>query len=420
MRLPQSSGDPLSIRLVFVALFLLASISPLYARTSQQLSSSPANLRFGSVIVAQSESQSVSLTNSGTTGVTISAISVSGSGYSVSGLNLPVVVAAGQSVSLNVIFTPTAGGWVGGSVTVSSNASNSSLKIGLHANGVTSDPLAAAPSTLSFGQVTVGSQQTSSLVLTNIGSGSETITAFQTTGSAFSVSGPTLPTTLGQGQSLTLNVTFTPKSSGLINGSVYVPGPGLNIPLTGTGSTTLGQLTVAPTSINFGNVNTGSSTTLPATISASGASVTVTSASSSSSLFSISGASFPFTLSAGQSTQLNLVFAPTNTGSASATVTLISNASNSKATESLSGTGISPQYSVNLSWNASSSPVTGYNVYRGTTSGVYSKINSSLDPTTAYTDTSVAGGMTYYYAATAVNSSGQESGYSSPIQVSIP
>jgi fibronectin type 3 domain-containing protein len=75
---------------------------------------------------------------------------------------------------------------------------------------------------------------------------------------------------------------------------------------------------------------------------------------------------------------------------------------------------------VTLSWTASTSPVSGYNVYRGTTSGVYTKINSALDPSTSYTDNTVASGTTYYYAATAVNSSGQESGYSSPIQVSVP
>jgi len=59
-------------------------------------------------------------------------------------------------------------------------------------------------------------------------------------------------------------------------------------------------------------------------------------------------------------------------------------------------------------------------VYRGTTSGVYTKINSSLDPGTSYTDSTVASGTTYYYAATSVNSSGQESTYSSPIQVAVP
>jgi fibronectin type 3 domain-containing protein len=64
----------------------------------------------------------------------------------------------------------------------------------------------------------------------------------------------------------------------------------------------------------------------------------------------------------------------------------------------------------------------GYNVYRSTgSSGSYAKVNSALDPNTAYTDNTVASGATYYYEATAVNSSGQESARSTPpVVASIP
>jgi hypothetical protein len=62
---------------------------------------------------------------------------------------------------------------------------------------------------------------------------------------------------------------------------------------------------------------------------------------------------------------------------------------------------------VNLSWTASDSTVTGYNVYRSTTSGGESTtpLNSSpLSPTaTSYQDTSVLAGNTYYYTVKGVN-----------------
>jgi fibronectin type 3 domain-containing protein len=62
--------------------------------------------------------------------------------------------------------------------------------------------------------------------------------------------------------------------------------------------------------------------------------------------------------------------------------------------------------------------VIGYNIYRGTASaGPYSKINSSLNAATTYSDNSVADGQTYYYVSTAVNSNNQESAYSSPPQM---
>jgi fibronectin type 3 domain-containing protein len=76
---------------------------------------------------------------------------------------------------------------------------------------------------------------------------------------------------------------------------------------------------------------------------------------------------------------------------------------------------------VSIWWNPSSD-VAGYNVYRSTSSsGSYSKINSALDANTAYTDSTVTSGNTYYYAATSVNSSGQESSLSTPpVQAVVP
>ena len=79
-------------------------------------------------------------------------------------------------------------------------------------------------------------------------------------------------------------------------------------------------------------------------------------------------------------------------------------------------------HAVSLNWVASSSPnVIGYNIYRGASStGPFSKINSSLIGGTSYSDGSVQAGQTYYYVATAVNSSGQESSYSTSITAVIP
>jgi hypothetical protein len=81
------------------------------------------------------------------------------------------------------------------------------------------------------------------------------------------------------------------------------------------------------------------------------------------------------------------------------------------------------QHSVDLSWNApTSANIVGYNVYRGqVVSGPYSKINiGGLVASTIYSDTSVANGMTYYYAATVVDSGGRESAHSNQAQATIP
>jgi hypothetical protein len=87
----------------------------------------------------------------------------------------------------------------------------------------------------------------------------------------------------------------------------------------------------------------------------------------------------------------------------------------------LTGSG-SSSHSVSLSWTAStSSTVVGYNIYRGTTSGgSYTKLNSSLVTTTGYTDTTVLSGQTYYYVATAVDSTNVESADSNQAQAVVP
>ena len=81
-----------------------------------------------------------------------------------------------------------------------------------------------------------------------------------------------------------------------------------------------------------------------------------------------------------------------------------------------------PSHSVTLSWAPSSSPdVAGYYVYRGMTAkGPFEKLNSDPTRDTTYTDTAVVSGTTYYYVVTAVDSSGNESGYSNVAEATVP
>ena len=79
----------------------------------------------------------------------------------------------------------------------------------------------------------------------------------------------------------------------------------------------------------------------------------------------------------------------------------------------MTGTGTgATQHTVDPTWTASTNAVS-CNIYRGTVpGGPYTMINTSPDSTTAYADNTVVSGSTYYYVATAVNASSEESGYS--------
>ena len=148
----------------------------------------------------------------------------------------------------------------------------------------------------------------------------------------------------------------------------------------------------------------------------------ISSATTSNVEFTLSGTAYPLTIAAGKSVSLTAKFAPQSSGAASGKFSLASNAPNSPTVITLAGTGVAAsQHHANLSWQASASSVAGYNVYRGTKSGgPYSKINSSINASTSFSDGSVLAGQTYYYVVTAVNSQGTESGYSAEVKVVIP
>jgi hypothetical protein len=218
---------------------------------------------------------------------------------------------------------------------------------------------------------------------------------------------------------------FTPTATGAASGTLAIVSDAVNSPLnvavSGTG-TAQGQLSVTPGTLNFGNVIVGANSALTGSLSATGAPVTVTSGSSNSGEFVLSGATFPTTVAAGQSTSFTVTFTPNASGAASASLTFLSNASNSPTSESLTGNGQAPQpHSADLSWNASQSPgVVGYNVYRRTATSSYSKVNASLNVDVSYADTAVAAGQTYFYVVKSVDGNDVESGASNEVQVIIP
>lgn len=322
MRLPQSILSYFSVHTVNflttgIAIALCAIVPVCANAATPQLTCTPASLNFGTVVLSQAETLPVTVTNGGTTSVTVSGIVVNASVFTTSSVTLPLVLPAGQSVGLSISFTPTMRGWTYSTIEITSTASNPTLVLAVEGAGVRGAFATSSPSTVSFGQVAMGTSSTVPVVLKNGKSSNLIVSEFKTTGSGYSISGPALPLTLNAGQSVTLSVTFTPPAVGADAGIVFVSGPGLVIPLTGTGTP--------------------------------------------------------------------------------------------------------PQYSVSLFWN-SSSGVQGYNVYRSTAAnGTYSKVNPALDSSTAYTDTTVTSGQTYYYAATSVSPGGMESSRSTPpVQVAIP
>lgn len=386
---------------------------------------SPCAVNFGSVSVGQSKSAAIVLKNSGSRTITIASKSKYAPWVTLQGPALPAKVAPGKLVALKLVYTPQDQRQLDGALTYHSDAANRWLSVKVIGSSFSVGTLTANPAKQSFGNVQVGKTATLSQTLTNSGSSNVTISQVTAKGTAFSVSGIATPLTLAPAHSVTFHTTFAPKATGTFSGSISVASNASNASLSiseaGTGTST-GGLSTSPATLSFGTVAVGSQKTLSASLTASGASVTVKSASVNSTEYAVSGISFPLTLAAGQSVTYKVAFKPQSSGTANASLTFATGTSSSNANEVLSGTGgTATSHSVKLTWKASSSTVVGYNVYRGGHSGgPYTSVTSSPDSTTAFTDTSVQAGATYYYVVTAVDSSGHESVYSNQATAVVP
>ena len=389
---------------------------------------SPSTLSFGSLTVGTSStSQSVIISNQGASPLTLTGLTAGTAFVITSKPSLPLTLSPTQTASIGVTFRPTASGNFTGTLSITSDATTGTSSVSLSGTGTgTSATASLSPSTLNFPSQTVNSTSAPmSVTLSNSGSAALSISGVSTTGNFQQTNN--CGTQLASGATCALSVTFTPAASGAQTGTLSVadsaPGSPQSISLSGTGLTVVQQLSATPSSVSFGSVNVGASTTQGVTLANTGNSnVNISQVSASDSGFSIAGLTTPLTLTAGQSTTFTVTFAPATSGTLTGIINVVSNATNSPVTVGLSGTGVQPvSHSVALTWNASTSPVGGYYVYRGSHSGgPYTKLNLSSLIALTFTDGAVQAGQTYFYVISAVDSNTVESGYSNEVSAAIP
>jgi len=283
------------------------------------------------------------------------------------------------------------------------------------------------PTSISFANGVVGTSLSQPLIIKNTGTATLNITQVNEIGSAFSVSGFTLPLNVNAGQQTTITVAFLPTVTGTVPGNISIvsnaPTSPTSVGLSGTAVAATLTLGINPTSLSFGNVTTGTSSAAQSvTITNTGNSSVTISQINLSADYSMTGGGAPVTLTPSQNLTLSVRFSPTTAVTVNGNISIVSNATGSPATVTLSGTGVAPvQHSVALTWSASTSTVSGYNVYRSTVSGgPYTKINPALVSVLNYTDSTVQSGTTYFYVTTAVDSSGNESAFSNEVTAPIP
>src|SRR5258708_4059153 len=186
------------------------------------------------------------------------------------------------------------------------------------------------PTAVNFGKVGVGKQTTQTISVANTGTMPVSITQATLSNPQFSLTGVTLPMSIGTGQSGNFTVGVKPSTAGTLTGTLTVQGSDAAAPavvnLSATAVSSSPQISVSNPSLQFGTVGVGSTGNLSLTISNTGtADLTLSVVSVTGAEFGVSGITTPKTITAGQSTVAGLNFHPTTAGSASGVLTVTSN-----------------------------------------------------------------------------------------------
>src|SRR5215472_10091348 len=248
MRLPQpwnSVSFPCTFTVLVSLSFFFTSIVAAQGQRSAtqavQLVANPSSLNFGNIQVGSTASLTGTLTNVGKDNLTIYNDLISGTGFSMSGITLPLTFTPGQSYTLTISFSPTSSGGVSGTASFGSKSWRKLISVTLSGSGTPSGQLTVSPGTANFGNVNVGTSAQMSGTVTATGE-SVTISSVDSSNAQFVLSGLTLPVTLSAGQSAGFALTFTPQSTGSVTGTFSfantAPGSPVVEALTGSGAST--------------------------------------------------------------------------------------------------------------------------------------------------------------------------------------
>ncbi len=321
---------------------------PLSGIGTTALTVSPTTLNYGTVTVNTSSSLPVTVTNSSAAAIGITSIKLGGdnqtdfSETNTCGTSIP----ANSSCTITVTFDPLSSGSKSATLTIRDSDPSSPQTVTLSGTGGTAAPGAVfSPTSLTFGSVVyLDSSPVMTTTLTNNGTASLNINSINITGAKSDYAQTNnCPGSLAQGSSCTINVTFTPLAIGSLSASVSVSdnaaGSPQTVSLSGTG---LAALTLNPSSLSFGTVNVGSTSTQSLTIqNGSNATIAVTS-------FTFSGTNagdFSQTNNCGTqiagngSCTVKVSFDPASAGSRSATMKIADSDPTTPQSVSLSGTG---------------------------------------------------------------------------------
>ncbi len=318
---------------------------------------SPPALGFSAVVGTPSTTLTITVSNSGTAPLSLSALTLGGAQAAEFAVVTGTTCTAGGSVAVSsscvikLIFTPAASGARSGSLSITHNAAGSPSVVTLNGSGTTTAQPAIsldAASLVFNAQVAMTTSATKTVTLTNSGSAALVLSGLTLTGTAaadFTRAGTCTPaSTLATGGSCTLDFTFTPAAIGARSATLTAASNASNgnavLSLSGTGTAVpTPGVALAPAAVNFGSQTIGVAS--PVSV------VTLTNSGTAALAIGAVTATSPFgathncgsSLAAGASCTLSARFTPAVAGAATGSISLTSNAVGSPHTVALTGTG---------------------------------------------------------------------------------
>ena len=294
----------------------------------------------GNVQTGSSKTDSVTVTNTGTTTLTISSVTSSNAQFKVGPASASILTGAARK--FGITFAPT------------SAAPQTSFIVFAHNGPTTPDTVTAtgtgtAPTfsvnrkTVPYGFVVIATAKPDSVTVTNTGTAALVISSVASTSVRYAVSPAS--GTIQPGARSTFRITFTPAVTGVQNGNIVFTHNASTIRDTVAVSGTGTGFSVNRRSVAFGNVPvTGNSRDSVIVTNAGAATLTISSVTSGNGTFSVSpaGASIAATASA----KFYITFTPANTTAQTGNVVFIHNASSSPDTVAVSGTGTLPGFAL--------------------------------------------------------------------------
>lgn len=321
----------------------------------------PSSESFGNTTLGQSSAgQTVSLTNTGGQGLDLNSLTVTGADATdfTATPNCPAVLNPGGTCYISVVFNPSAVGVRQAQLTASDNAAGTPQSVPLSGEGVAPpSAISISPQSLSFATTAEGNTTASQTVtITSTGTGTLHISSVSLGGldpNDFAMQNG-CGGAYATNTSCMIGVTFSPLAAGQRTATIMVyddaPNSPQTIPLAGTGSApTQPVVSLSPTSISFGTVtqgSTSSSQTLTVT-NRGGATLHISSVALGGNdpgdFTMTNGCNGAYAINA--SCTISLTFSPLSTGNRSATITITDDAPNSPQVVSVTG-NVNPAFSM--------------------------------------------------------------------------